>query len=147
MLIGVELAFRGSLSVTQVILSSLYISVIVHRQARDIATRCWEVGDDIRLQVSQDPEAYIECKGWLQRGLQLVQALQKSHKPIAWMRDLHVAILRSMGELALHILLYAEADYAVRSHLTVGKDDRAALDKAKALFFDLTKLVDSRVSY
>jgi hypothetical protein len=72
----------------------------------------------------------------------MVQILQKRVKPVAWLIDLNIAIHRSLGEQ----LATANSSYIVRSYLAIGKSNSESLGKAKALFFDLTKLVDSRVS-
>jgi hypothetical protein len=112
-------------------------------QYREIATKCWEVGQDIRTRAAKNNiDSCEEAIEWFRRGLNLVQILQKRVNPVAWLRDLNIAIRRSLGEQPAT----TKSSHIVRSHLAIGKSNSESLGKAKALFFDLTKLVDSRVS-
>jgi hypothetical protein len=68
------------------------------RQYREIATRCWETGDDIRAGNKGDSDTCLEAIEWLQRALHLVECLQKRMKPVKWVKDLNIAIHKSLGE-------------------------------------------------
>lgn len=71
-------------------------------QCREVAIKCWEVGDEIRIQIKgEDLEAISEAIGWLHRSLNLIEWLQKQVKSVEWIKDLNIAVLRSLGESTL----------------------------------------------